>query len=231
MRTLAIGDVHGCLRALLCLLKAADISGGDQLVFLGDYVDRGPDSRGVVEWLIAAQRERSVVTLLGNHEAMILEARGEPGKRSEWKKRGGRETLLSYSRPGVEARLEEIPEEHWDFFGACVASYETEAALFVHGNAYSDMALEEQPGYMTQWESFATDYGPHRSGKLLVCGHSAQRSGLPRYRKHSVCIDTRVYGARGWLSCLDVQSRQYWQANQAGEERSGWLDELQTKFN
>jgi serine/threonine protein phosphatase 1 len=75
---------------------------------------------------------------------------------------------------------------------------------------------------MLYWESF-DDPPPHESGKVMVCGHTSQKSGKPRNLGHAVCIDTWACG-EGWLTCLDAESGRYWQANQRGETRRGWLE-------
>ena len=103
--------------------------------------------------------------------------------------------------------------------------YETETHFFVHANVYADCPLQEQPDFMLYWEKF-DDPPPHESGKIMVCGHTSQKSGLPRSIGHAVCIDTRVYG-QGWLTCLDTGAGQFWQANQRGQTRQGWLDEVE----
>src|SRR5215207_7824202 len=96
MRTLAIGDIHGCYTALDALLKEVRPSAEDQLVFLGDYIDRGFDSRAVIDLLIELQASTSTVFLRGNHEVMILDAREDPSKAHLWQSYGGFDTLLSY---------------------------------------------------------------------------------------------------------------------------------------
>jgi serine/threonine protein phosphatase 1 len=96
--------------------------------------------------------------------------------------------------------------------------------IFVHANLYADAALEDQPDFMLYWEKFDPAQGPHESGKIMVCGHTPQRSGVPVNVGHSVCIDTKAHGG-GWLTCLDVASGRYWQANEQGETRSDWLEE------
>ena len=73
-RTIAIGDIHGCSAALAALVRAIDPTPADLLVFLGDYIDRGPDSRGVVEQVIALGKRCAVVPLLGSHEETVLAA-------------------------------------------------------------------------------------------------------------------------------------------------------------
>jgi serine/threonine protein phosphatase 1 len=76
---------------------------------------------------------------------------------------------------------------------------------------------------MLLWEKFG-DPPPHISGKTMICGHTPQKSGRPKSVGHAVCLDTWVYGD-GWLTCLDVERGNYWQANQRGEVREGWLEE------
>jgi serine/threonine protein phosphatase 1 len=102
------------------------------------------------------------------------------------------------------------------------STFETESHFFVHANAYSDYALDEQPDYMLYWEPFG-EPAPHESGKIMVCGHTSQKSGKPKNLGRAVCIDTWAYGD-GWLTCLDVDSGMYWQANQRGETRCNMLD-------
>jgi serine/threonine protein phosphatase 1 len=96
MRTLAIGDIHGCNTALTNLLKAVQPSREDQIIFLGDYIDRGPSSREVIETLLGLQKSCSPIFLRGNHEVMILDAHNDPLKSDLWQSYGGLETLFSY---------------------------------------------------------------------------------------------------------------------------------------
>ena len=131
MRLLAIGDIHGCFRALKTLVDFVGLREGDVLITLGDYVDRGPDSRLVLDW------------------------------------------------------------------------------------------LDEQPDCMLYWEKF-DDPPAHQSGKVMVCGHTSQKSGMPLSVGHAVCIDTWACGD-GWLTCLNPRSGDHWQANQAGQTRQSSL--------
>lgn len=222
MRTLAIGDVHGCTQAWDALLQAVDLQPGDRVVTLGDYVDRGPDSKGVIERLIAldARDDVSLIPILGNHDQMMLDAR--EGRGNDWLRGYGVATLASY---GVEPdALEEIPAQHWAFLERCVDYYETTHHLFVHANVYPDQALADTPTYMLRWEHISpASSSPHQSGKTLVCGHTSQKSGRPLNLGHAVCIDTYAHGG-GWLTCLDVYAGFLWMANQAGEVETAWLD-------
>ncbi len=222
-RTLAIGDVHGCARALDLLLADVNPHGDDTVVTLGDYIDRGPDSRGVLDRLLDLGRRVRLVPLRGNHEVMLLAARDSRDERNLWLKCGGEAALVSYGRHGRPGTLDDVPDRHWEFVGsACVDWHETPTHLFVHAGALPDIPLAAQPHHILFWESFE-DRGPHESGKVLVCGHTPQKSGVPLDLGYAVCIDTWAYG-HGWLTCLDVTTGQVWQANQRGDRRTGRLD-------
>ncbi len=220
MRTLALGDIHGCLTALTTVLDAASLTNDDRLITLGDYVDRGPDSRGVIDWLI--ERKSTVgnlIALRGNHDMMMLAARECQGV-ADWLSVGGRETLASYGEP---IRVENVPAEHWQFLEAdCRDYFELDDCFFVHGNVDPQLPLEEQSPLVLHWEK-CHDPQPHISGKTMICGHTAQKSGLPLNMGHAICLDTWVYDPAGWLTCLNVDSGEYWQANERGQTRAGSL--------
>src|SRR6266705_1070470 len=96
MRTLAIGDIHGCNTALVSLLGKVQPLPEDRIIFLGDYIDNGPSSRQVIETLVELRRSSSPIFLRGNHEVMILDARESFLKSDIWQSYGGLETLFSY---------------------------------------------------------------------------------------------------------------------------------------
>ncbi len=224
MRLLAIGDIHGCFRALTTLVEAAQITTDDVLITLGDYVDRGPNSCAVLDWLIGRAKQGPLIALRGNHELMMVRATSDFVGREDWLAYGGDATLASYPSPADRATLNEVPDHHWDFLeNVCRDGYETETHLFVHAGADPDLSLAEQPEFILFWEQF-DDPPPHRSGKVMICGHTAQKSGRPLGLGHAICIDTWAYGG-GWLTCLDVASGRYWQANENGESREDRLSD------
>jgi serine/threonine protein phosphatase 1 len=226
MRLLAIGDIHGCSRALDLVLAAVKPRPEDQIITLGDYVDRGIDSRGVMEMLLQLHQTAGLVALRGNHDQMMLDAREDFLKEHAWLQCGGRETLLSYGRNGKCGQLTDVPQAHWDFLETtCVDWYETDTHFFVHANADPDLPLADQPRYLLLWEQLH-DPQPHSSGKVMICGHTRQLSGVPLNLGHTICLDTWVYG-QGWLTCLEVSSGHYWQANQLRQQRTGRLDEIE----
>ncbi|MFT4551363.1 MAG: serine/threonine protein phosphatase 1 [Pseudoalteromonas tetraodonis] len=213
MRTLAIGDIHGCRGSLESLAEFAEFSADDTIVTLGDYVDRGPDSKGVIDFLNELDKRCHLVRLKGNHEIMMVEARDSREVLTSWLGVGGDETLDSYGA----SLLKGVPQSHWDFIESGRAFYENDSHFFVHANAYSDVPLKQQPDSMLYWEFFGFPE-PHESGKIMVCGHSSQKNGLPKNIGHAICIDTNACRG-GWLTCLDTESGIYWQTNEAGERR------------
>jgi len=220
-RILAIGDIHGCSVALETLLAALELTPADTIVTLGDYGDRGPDTCGVLDRLIALGRTHHLVPLRGNHDLMMMQARDGGGYMADWRQCGGDTTLDSYG-----GSLEFVPNEHWRFLeDQCVAYWESETHFFVHANAYPDMPIHEQPNYMLYWCKF-NNPPVHESGKIMVCGHTSQKNGLPLNLGHAVCIDTYAHGEEGWLSCLDIATGIITQANQSRETRHLRLDDL-----
>lgn len=226
MRTLAIGDIHGCLTALTSLLDFAAVAPGDRLITLGDYVDRGPDTYGVIELLIDLHSAGQLIALRGNHEEMMIASRTNDDTRRMWLACGGRQTLESYGEAAADAAsLDIVPAAHWQFLEkTCVNWFETERHFFVHASVYPDVPLDAQPSFMLLWESLF-DPVHHCSGKIMVCGHTRQADGLPRNLGSTVCLDTGAHAPDGWLTCLDVEAGRYWQADQQGRRRQGQLNE------
>ncbi|MCL1469603.1 metallophosphoesterase family protein [Argonema antarcticum] len=225
MRILAIGDIHGCSIALDSLLAAVDPQQNDKIITLGDYVDHGRDSKGVIDRLIALHDEGQLVALRGNHEQLMLNSRYSE-KLSGWLHLGGDATLASYSGFGDRLSLQDVPDSHWEFLeNKCVNWYETDKHFFVHADAEPDLPLAEQSQYVLFW-GLCDRPSPHFSGKTMVYGHDTQENGLPLNLGYAICIDTWAYG-NGWLTCLDVTGGRVWQANQAGQQRQFLINELQ----
>ncbi len=225
MRLLAIGDIHGCLTAFDTLLADVRPCREDILVTLGDYVDRGPDSKGVLDRLLSLANETTLVPLLGNHDLLFLQAlNGEISNYSGWLNVGGLQTLESYGS------LDAVPEVHRHFLAqTCRLFFEPEQELvfFVHGSAFPGLPLAEQPEDWLLWRRVHDAQWPHISGRFMICGHTAQRDGLPLVLPHALCIDTWAFG-KGWLTCYDTHAAAFTQANESGEVRRFTLAELQT---
>jgi serine/threonine protein phosphatase 1 len=227
MRTLVIGDIHGCLNALESLLAIVNVKPTDQIVTLGDYVDRGPNSKGVLDKLIQIHLTQQLIPLRGNHELMMLSADKGNDSLHFWLSCGGVEALESYVEPGKTPSLEDIPQNHWHFLKHKLHDwYETDTHIFVHANLHPGLPLNEQTSDFLHWEFLNPKWHkPHFSNKIMICGHSEQRNGVPLNLGSAIGIDTRAYGG-GWLTCLDVDSGEYWQANEQGDTRLGHLSSL-----
>jgi serine/threonine protein phosphatase 1 len=214
-RLIAIGDIHGCSTALKTILDAIDPQADDTIVTLGDYIDRGPDSRGVIDLLLDLQRRTQLVPLRGNHEIMMLQSFENYLHGPMWVQSGGLETLASY-----DGAPDNVPVEHINFMRQSKPSFETEKFLFVHANYDANLPLAKQPETLLYWEHIDRSMPrAHYSGKTAIVGHTPQRDGEFLDEGHLICLDTFCCGG-GWLTALELNSRDSWQANQLGELRA-----------
>lgn len=220
-RTIAIGDIHGCATALHTLLNEIQPTQQDTIVGMGDYVDRGMDSAGVLEILCELVSETRLVPLIGNHEIMMFKALQNRGSDLEfWMMHGGNATVASYG-----GRTQNIPQHHLTFLSHCLRFHENDSHFFVHANYLPDVALEEQPDEILFWEH-VKEHIPQRhfSGKTAVVGHTPQGDGEILVFDHLQVIDTYCYGDQ-WLTALDVTSGDFWQADNNGKLRTGNINE------
>jgi serine/threonine protein phosphatase 1 len=202
-RLLAVGDIHGCLDHLENLLDKVRPVTADRIVFLGDYVDRGPESRGVIEYLIDfARRFPATVFLKGNHEQMFLDFLSGRD-RLTFLINGGTATLDSYRKEAGS----HIPGEHREFLQRLVPFYETDRFIFVHAGLRPGLPLHKQSEEDFLWirEDFLnSDFD---WGKTIVYGHTPGRE--PFFGHHRIGVDTgAVYGRM--LTCCDVERRRCW---------------------
>ncbi len=213
-RILAIGDVHGCYRALVALLGVLAPSSNDTVVFLGDAVDRGPSSKQVVDRILALREMCKVVFIMGNHEEIMRDAISGRGLFNQWLMDvGGQATLDSYG-----GSADAIPPEHIRFLVSALPYWETETDIFVHASLESDVSLTNQTSEFLRWRHLGGSERPHVSGKRIICGHTPQTDGVPLIYEGWVCIDTFPHGGK-WLSCLDVDSNHVFQTSESGDVR------------
>jgi serine/threonine protein phosphatase 1 len=213
-RTIVIGDIHGCSAALRAVVDAIGPTTDDRFITLGDYVDRGPDSRGVLDFLLELQQRCRLIPLMGNHELMLLDALENPHVIGFWLECGGDAALRSYG-----GQLRNIPPEHLEFIRRCRRYFETPTHFFVHANYAADVPLDEQPDYLLFWEHLRHHIpAHHENGKRAIVGHTSQKSGEILDLGHVVCIDTFCHGG-GWLTAMDVMSGEVWQADRHGRLR------------
>lgn len=228
-RIYAIGDIHGrldLLDQLLFRIEADERVRGasqTQLIFLGDLVDRGPDSAGVIQRALEIRQSgRPVRFLMGNHEEVFLKALGGSAEALRFfVKIGGRSTILSYgfdeaeySSLGFDELLPEliarVPQAHVDF----LRSFEDRIAigdyLFVHAGIRPHVPVEEQTGGDLRWiRSEFLDYrGDH--GAIIVHGHTITED--VEERSNRIGIDTGAF-ASGRLTALGLEGDKRWYLN------------------
>ena len=190
MKSYAIGDIHGCNRTFLALLRLLGLQPGDKLILLGDLIDRGPDSKGVVDTVWDLQsRGIEVICLRGNHEQMLLQARSGPEALAYWDSAGGRQTLESFGAKNLDG----IPQVYLDFFAEMPFWHETKGYLCVHGGVdFSQddpFASPETLLWMRNWyDRIAYDrLGP----RIILHGHTS--IGLRHIQEQHLNLDNTRY--------------------------------------
>jgi serine/threonine protein phosphatase 1 len=212
-RVIAIGDVHGCATALDGLIEGIEPQADDTIVMLGDCVDRGPDSRGVIEQLLALRDRCRLVPILGNHEEMMLNYLDGRLQPDNWLECGGTETLRSYANSNGKIA---IPESHVEYLRSWGDWWEAENHFFVHASYAPDLPLAIQRWNVLRWHSLRSGLPePHVSGKTAVLGHTSQKSGEILDVGHLVCIDTYCWGG-GWLTACEPTTGRIWQVDPHG---------------
>jgi serine/threonine protein phosphatase 1 len=195
-KTYAIGDIHGCLDQLQHLVELCERDAGAErtkLVFLGDYIDRGPDSRGVIDFLIDLQKwsPDQIICLRGNHEDLLLAALEDSEAELNWLLNGGRSTLDSYR----VADVLDLPVAHIDWVRSLALFHDDGERFFVHAGAHPARPLNQQDPHDLLWirEPFLSSSNDY--GRLVVHGHTPIASGVPELRANRLNIDTgAVYG-------------------------------------
>ena len=221
----AVGDIHGEREKLAKLIASLPLREGDRFVFMGDYVDRGPDSRGVVELLIEHGRRYPSVFLCGNHESMMLDFLGWQGDAyfggDAFLANGGDRTLASYGFFGGRGREKgfDLPPGHASFYRGLRLHHQAGDYLFVHaglgprGLDSGDVAyaLRVSRPEDLLWNRSTADL-PHRLGLTVIYGHTPSRDFAVRWNQpFSIGIDTgAVYG--GPLSAIRLPDESILQA-------------------
>ena len=207
-RVVAVGDVHGEYLLLKMLMQKMKPTKDDQLVFCGDYVDRGKQSKKVVDYLLQLQNETNCVFLKGNHEDFLLLSYDREVYKS-WMGNGGDETLLSYGVPQTDYNyFEKFPVEHQDFYNNLLLSYETETHFFSHAGANHLYPLDKQRPDDLLWNRNVVG---NNFNKVVVHGHTSVKQG-PVVTPYYVNVDTHAYKT-GKLSGYDVLNNVVYQYN------------------
>lgn len=223
-RLYAVGDIHGCADQLDALLTLIDNEPADglekQLVFLGDYVDRGPDSRRVVDRLIAVGEERPrTVFLKGNHEAAMLDFLDAPDAEAAWLNWGGAETLQSYGITEIFSRephlvaaefSNRLPAAHRAFFDGLRLYSAAADYLFVHAGVRPGVPLEAQEERDLLWirGEFHNAAPDSRPDKVVVHGHHPVKKPLDAGWR--IDVDTGAcYGGKLTAAVLEGTNRRF----------------------
>jgi serine/threonine protein phosphatase 1 len=220
----AVGDVHGCLEKLKSLLIHMSLASWvKQIIFLGDYIDRGPASRQVVDLLIRMQADQPgmILCIRGNHEEMLLKAASSNRTNQDvltWLHNGGVQTLESY---GVDDPMD-LPVEHLTWMRGLPLHFMDDHRLFVHAGVRPGVPLTDQSTNDILWirEPFLSsreEFGP-----LVVHGHTVVRSGLPDLRGNRLNLDTGACFGGPLTSAIfsDHQRRPCLFVNDRGDRRT-----------
>ena len=220
IRIYAIGDIHGRADLLEALLRQIDAdctlypSSRPIVVFLGDYIDRGPASRQVLDLLLGCQRTKEAVFLRGNHDNFVRRFLSSPAVLDEWRLYGGLETLVSYGlkpsiNPGVPEQRQlakelekSTPERHLEFLDSLNLSFNCGDFLFVHAGIRPGVPIRKQREEDLLWirEEFLSC--EQRFEKFVVHGHTPVRA--PDIRSNRINIDTGAF-ATGRLTCIVIE--------------------------
>ncbi|MDD5723325.1 MAG: metallophosphoesterase family protein [Syntrophales bacterium] len=210
----AIGDIHGCLSKLEALIPQMEIRNRDDtLVFIGDYIDRGPDSRGVVDFILALKKKiYTVICLRGNHEQMFLDYVCHDRAENFYLSNGGDATIASYEyRNTPKGRKLDVPDSHMSFFRSLLLWYETDDYIFVHAGLSEKIPLKDQEIDVLLWVRHEFIRSSYDFGKTVVFGHTPMPHAEPLFFPGRIGIDTgAVYG--GLLTCVELPSKKTYQA-------------------
>ena len=216
-----MGDVHGRSDLLERLLAAIDADCEHRpvrrpiVVFVGDYIDRGPDSRNVLDLLLQWRQAREAVFLRGNHETFLPRFLADPGSLDEWRRYGGLETLLSYGlKPSINTDRDEqtrlaaqfadvLPPQHLDFLQSLELTFSCGDYLFVHAGVRPGIPIHQQTEDDLLWirDDFLNWEEPFE--RFVVHGHTPVNQ--PELRPNRINIDTGAY-ATGRLTCIVIEN-------------------------
>lgn len=211
MGMIAIGDIHGCAKTLDGLLRKLELMAEDHLIFVGDYIDRGPDSKGVIDRMLVLKEKYRCTFLRGNHEELLL-GYLDDGEYDIFAMNGGIATLSSYMTQQGEM---EIPDSHIEFVRDTELYLETEEFVFVHAGLRPDLTvaqnLEGGNSEVFLWERSHLKAGDLPWEKTVVCGHTPRPK--PLNKPELINIDTGcvyyAYPSMGTLTAVRLPEREF----------------------
>jgi serine/threonine protein phosphatase 1 len=202
-----IGDVHGCLEMLKRLVdKIAWNPANDRLIFIGDYIDRGENSKGVIDFILTLKEDSPLIQcLIGNHEQMFFDYLSGVDPQSSLLN-GGLSTLRSYEEMRRSQDDPLIPSSHLDFFSSLLTMIELEHYYIVHAGFHPNIGIEDQSLNDMIWIREEFIYSDHDFGKVVIFGHTPFNS--PLVMKNKIGIDTgAVFG--NYLTCLELPEEKF----------------------
>lgn len=215
----AFSDVHGSYDEMMGLYKQLPINPKkDQLIVLGDFIDRGPDTKKVVEQLMAWKKKYPHWQILyGNHEDLMLDTLMYNGRIYDsfdlWYQQGGRETFYSYIpdelsnyEKAIIQIKEAIPQEHLEWIAALPRFYQTDKYIFVHGGVKPGKTVEETETQDVLWIRDEFIYSDYDWGKKVIFGHTPNEKdlGMPIIMGNKIGIDGAV-GASGYKNLIGLE--------------------------
>lgn len=211
MGLIAIGDIHGCPKTLDALLDRLAPAPNDHLVFVGDYIDRGPDSKAVIDRVLELQETHRCTFLRGNHEAFMLDYLNN-GAFNMWSANGGVSTVRSYTGDRSEIRF---PDRHVEFVRSTKLYHETDDFFFVHAGLKPHLTIEENLGRHGEdvflWERSHMKASDLAWEKPVVCGHTPHPEPVSRDRL--IAIDTgcvyHMHPGLGRLTAVYLPEREF----------------------
>ncbi len=223
MKTFALSDIHGCYDELMALFAMLPIEPSrDRVVFLGDYVDRGPNSRKVVEQVMAWQATYPHwIFLGGNHEDELLKALHYDGRSHDWPElwygQGGRETLLSYLPQEIEIDRRHplhvrdiIPSDHLAWLAARPRYFEDDVYIYVHAGLKPGRSPRDTGPQDLIWIRDEFLDSAHDWGKKVIHGHTPAWNLEPDVRANRINIDTAVcYSPRNKLTAIELPAERF----------------------
>jgi serine/threonine protein phosphatase 1 len=205
-----VGDIHGCFDKLCALMGKIPINyAQDQLIFIGDYIDRGQSSVDVVDYLMGfKKRVPGTLFLKGNHEDMLHNYL-DGSDRFTYMLNGGQRTLDEYLKRSNNAKAFPIPSEHLEFFNSLHLYYQTEDYIFVHAGLREKVPLESQEKTDLLWIRDEFIHSDFNFGKRVIFGHTPFKE--PLLQSNKIGIDTgAVYGNR--LTCVQLPEMEFFSA-------------------
>ena len=189
--TYAVGDIHGSLDKLKALVEACrQHADGREMrfVFLGDYIDRGPDSAGVLRFMMSLQADwpNQIVALMGNHEAWALSLLDGVVPEEAWLRNGGAETLLSYGAKDIGG----LPRAHLAWMRSLHLFFDDGRRFFVHAGVNPSKPLDEQDEQELLWIRMPFLTNGRDYGRLIVHGHTPLENEMPELRPNRLNLDT-----------------------------------------